>query len=86
MFGSPETQARVTAYSCIGCSLHKGSLAKGTSGGENPAHVPLTKPSAHGDLPAQRGRLLLIFTKTPCEPCPSCFLPLCDLGQGHLPL
>lgn len=63
MFGSPETQARVTAYSCIGCSLHKGSLAKGTSGGGNPALIPLTKPSAHGDLPAQREAPSIYFHK-----------------------
>lgn len=63
MFGNPETQQG----HCIqgtGCSLNEGSLAKAANG--NPALVPLTKPSAHGDLPAQReggGAPFIIFTK-----------------------
>lgn len=34
--------------------------------------MPLTKTSAHGDLPAQRGggAPFIIFTKAPCQPCP----------------
>lgn len=60
--------------SCTGCSLHKGPLAKGASGGGNPVLVPLIKPSARGDLSAQRGDAFYLFSqRLHVSPAPALF-------------